>query len=69
MMDFSAAPKLDPREQHFRIPGTREGLLLFLRFLPAADTEFRPRRAALYVALWRERINFLGGDDIAPVPS
>lgn len=41
--------KLDPREQHFRIPGPRAGLSLFLRFLPAAETRFRPRRAVLYV--------------------
>jgi pimeloyl-ACP methyl ester carboxylesterase len=49
MMDFSIAPKLDPREAHFRIPGPHDGLSLFLRFLPALNTEFRPRRAVLYV--------------------
>jgi pimeloyl-ACP methyl ester carboxylesterase len=49
MTDFSAAPKLDPREEHFHIAGPREGLSLFLRFLPATNTEFRPRRAVLYV--------------------
>jgi pimeloyl-ACP methyl ester carboxylesterase len=49
MTDFCTAPKLDVREQHFRIPGPREGLSLFLRFLPASDTTFRPRRAVLYV--------------------
>jgi pimeloyl-ACP methyl ester carboxylesterase len=49
MMKFSAAPQLDPREQHFRIAGPREGLSLFLRFLPATKTEFQPRRAVLYV--------------------
>ena len=49
MTDFSAATKLDPREQHFRIPGPREGLSLFLRFLPAPDSEARPRRTVLYV--------------------
>jgi pimeloyl-ACP methyl ester carboxylesterase len=48
-MDVSLCPKLDPREEHFRIPGPREELSLFLRFLPAADTAFRPRRAVLYV--------------------
>src|SRR5436189_4049609 len=42
-------PKLDPREEHFRIPGPHEGLSLFLRFLPAAKTAFQPRRAVLYV--------------------
>jgi pimeloyl-ACP methyl ester carboxylesterase len=49
MTDFSTAPKLDPREQHFRIPGPREGSSLFLRYLPAAKTEFQPYRAVLYV--------------------
>ena len=49
MADYSAASKLDPREAHFRIPGPRQGLSLFLRFLPAAETRFRPRRAVLYV--------------------
>src|SRR5256885_1168994 len=49
MTDFSVAPQLDPREQHFRIPGPRPGLSLFLRFLPAAKTEFQPNRAVLYV--------------------
>src|SRR6202163_5108131 len=49
MTDFSAAAKLDPREQHFRIPGPREGLSLFLRFLPAAHSGIEPRRAVLYV--------------------
>ena len=48
-MDVSLCPKLDPREEHFRIPGPREKMSLFLRFLPAADTAFRPRRAVLYV--------------------
>ena len=49
MTDFSAAIQLDPREQHFRIPGPREELSLFLRFLPARDSGFQPRRAVLYV--------------------
>jgi pimeloyl-ACP methyl ester carboxylesterase len=49
MTDFSAAQKLDSREEHFRIPGPRRGLSLFLRFLPAAETTFRTRRAVLYV--------------------
>jgi pimeloyl-ACP methyl ester carboxylesterase len=48
-MDVSLCPKLDPKEEHFRIPGPRERLSLFLRFLPAASTMFRPRRAVLYV--------------------
>ena len=49
MTDYSLANKLDPREQHFRISGPRDGLSLFLRFLPAATSGFQPRRAALYV--------------------
>ena len=47
--DFSAAPQLDPREQHFRIPGPVKGLSLFLRFLPAEKTQFQIGRAVLYV--------------------
>ncbi len=46
MADF--LPKLDPREEHFRIPGPCQGMSLFLRFLPAAR-ESQPRRAVLYV--------------------
>jgi len=49
MMQASIAAKLDEREQHFRIPGPREGMALFLRLLPAATTTFKPRRAVLYV--------------------
>lgn len=49
MTDHSAALKLDPREEHFRIAGPREGLSLFLRFLPAADAKLAPRRAVLFV--------------------
>jgi pimeloyl-ACP methyl ester carboxylesterase len=49
MIDISAAPKLDSNEQHFRIPGPRYGLSLFLRLLAAAQTGFAPRRAVLYV--------------------
>lgn len=49
MTDYSLASKLDPREQHFRIAGPREGLSLFLRFLPAEDRALQPRRAVLYV--------------------
>jgi pimeloyl-ACP methyl ester carboxylesterase len=45
----ASLPKLDPREEHFRIPGPHEGSSLFLRFLPAARTDFQPRRAVLYV--------------------
>src|SRR5215468_4236135 len=49
MADFSTAPQLDPREEHFRVAGPRRGMSLFLRFLPATKTLSRSRRAVLYV--------------------
>lgn len=49
MTHDSVAAKLDAREQHFRIPGPRDEMALFLRALPAARTDFVPRRAVLYV--------------------
>jgi pimeloyl-ACP methyl ester carboxylesterase len=49
MDDMIATPKLDSREQHFRIPGPRDGMLLFLRLLAAEKTAFAPRRSVLYV--------------------
>lgn len=49
MTDYSAATMLDPREQHFRIPGPRAGLSLFLRFLETKARKTGPRRAVLYV--------------------
>ena len=49
MPGYSAAPQLDSREQHFRIPGPHQGMSLFLRCVPAANTGSRPRRAVLYV--------------------
>src|SRR5579871_6931167 len=48
MTDVSNPPKLDPREQHFRIPGPNQDLSLFLRFLPSRG-EQRRRHAVLYV--------------------
>jgi pimeloyl-ACP methyl ester carboxylesterase len=45
MTDLFAAPQLDLREQHFRIPGPRKGMSLFLRFLPAETTA---RRGAVF---------------------
>jgi pimeloyl-ACP methyl ester carboxylesterase len=33
-MDIRSIPKLDPREQHFTVPGPDAGLHLFLRYLP-----------------------------------
>ncbi|MGA7809272.1 alpha/beta hydrolase [Bradyrhizobium sp.] len=49
MTSDAVAQKLDPREEHFHIPGPRPGLSLFLRFLPAMKGEFKPRRAVLYL--------------------
>jgi pimeloyl-ACP methyl ester carboxylesterase len=49
MADFSTAPQLDPREEHFRVAGPRRGMSLFLRFRPATRTDPRSRRAVLYV--------------------
>lgn len=49
MQDRSIAPKLDDREQHFRIAGPREGMSIFLRLLPAGEAPSSPRRAVLYV--------------------
>jgi pimeloyl-ACP methyl ester carboxylesterase len=43
------APKLDPREQHFRVPSVRDGLTLFLRYLPPAHDKQPAGRTVLYV--------------------
>jgi pimeloyl-ACP methyl ester carboxylesterase len=45
-MMTSNIPKLDPREEHFRIPGPHAGLKLFLRYLPASHSARSP---VLYV--------------------
>jgi pimeloyl-ACP methyl ester carboxylesterase len=49
MPDHSVARKLDPREQHFRIPGPRKELSLFLRFLAGATAESPSRKPVLYI--------------------
>jgi pimeloyl-ACP methyl ester carboxylesterase len=43
---MSNIPKLDPREEHFFIPGPHTALKLFLRYLPAIKPRQRP---VLYV--------------------
>lgn len=43
------APKLDPREEHFRIPGPHAGLSLFLRYLPPERAAPPSGRVVLYV--------------------
>src|SRR5215510_8642819 len=45
-MNAMPAPKLDPREQHFRIPGPHPGLQLFLRRLEPVEGHSHP---VLYV--------------------
>ncbi|MEI9987937.1 MAG: alpha/beta hydrolase [Aliidongia sp.] len=42
-------PKLDLREELFRIPGPHPGLDLFLRYLPAQQSTAGPSRAVLYI--------------------
>ncbi len=44
-----AAAKLDPREQHFRIPSHHDGLSLFLRYLPAERESAADGKVVLYV--------------------
>ena len=46
---FPEAPKLDPREQHFHVPSPREGLTLFLRYLPPTLDTPPDGRTVLYV--------------------
>jgi pimeloyl-ACP methyl ester carboxylesterase len=45
----SNIPRLDPREEHFRIPGPHRGLQLFLRCLPAQRPVDMQRRPVLYI--------------------
>jgi hypothetical protein len=42
-------PQLDKRERHFRIPSHRDGLSLFLRYLPPARGAEPDGKVALYV--------------------
>ena len=49
MTDAFIFPKLDPCEVHFRVPGPRLGLKLFLRCLPTSDPAGTERRPVLYV--------------------
>lgn len=41
--------RIDPREQHHRIDSPREGLSLFLRYLPPVSSRSGPPKAVLYV--------------------
>lgn len=44
-----AIRKLDPREEHFRIPSSVPGLSLFLRYLPPTTQTGAAKRVVLYV--------------------
>lgn len=46
---MTGAPKLDPREEHFRIQSPHRGLSLFLRYLPATEATGPLNHAVLYV--------------------
>ena len=45
---MSEAPKLDPREQHFRLPGNRQGFNIFLRYL-SSNRNTGAERVVCYV--------------------
>jgi pimeloyl-ACP methyl ester carboxylesterase len=45
----AGSAKLDPREEHFRIPSHHMGLSLFLRYLPACREPGRRDKVVLYV--------------------
>jgi pimeloyl-ACP methyl ester carboxylesterase len=47
--DVSPAAQLDPREAHFRVPSPRDGLSLFLRYLPPEVDAPPGGRVVLYV--------------------
>jgi hypothetical protein len=42
-------PKLDPKEEHFRIASSVEGLTLFLRYLPPSSQQTDTPKIMLYV--------------------
>ena len=46
---MNATSKLDPREEHFRVPSPQEGLSLFLRYLPPRGAAAAEGRTVLYV--------------------
>jgi pimeloyl-ACP methyl ester carboxylesterase len=49
LLEPDTVAKLDPREQHFRIPSPHDGMSLFLRHLPAAGDAGSTNRVVLYV--------------------
>ena len=48
-MIHKSAQKLDPREQHYWIEGPRQGMPLFLRYLPPLTRQACQLRPILYV--------------------
>jgi pimeloyl-ACP methyl ester carboxylesterase len=48
-MTEPSVAKLDPREEHFRIPSHHEGLSLFLRYLPPLRETQAHKKVVLYV--------------------
>ncbi len=49
MQFVTDVPKLDAAEKHFRIPGTADGIQLFLRYLPARVSPDGGQKVVLYV--------------------
>jgi pimeloyl-ACP methyl ester carboxylesterase len=49
LQSAAAAPKLDPREEQFRLPSPHRGLSLFLRYLAPSRATEPLRRAVVYV--------------------
>jgi pimeloyl-ACP methyl ester carboxylesterase len=45
----SSSPRLDPKEEHFRIASPVEGLKLFMRYLPPNAQQTNPPKVVLYV--------------------
>jgi len=46
---LTGAAKLDPREEHFRVPGPHDGLSLFLRYLPPSRDIAADGRTVVFV--------------------
>src|SRR5690242_1091073 len=49
LLEPDTVAKLDQHERQFRIPGPRDGMSLFLRYLPAAGDAGSTNRVVLYV--------------------
>jgi hypothetical protein len=49
IMSGVAAARLDPREEHFRVPSLHPGLSLLMRYLPPTKDTAPLNRTVLYV--------------------